>query len=191
MKYILSLLALIAGTTSFAPSQLSLMSRSFSLQSRSLSTSLSAASLSPDNNKPPSIVTRLVDPIYYPWNKARLAERTSRRLRREAALLYRQLGVSEQASYEEINAAYDTLVAKYATDIKRKMRLGVTKDKIMSIRLQQRVAGSLQVDGEAREMDIISDRIKEMSQKNKKFTPPTWTGGLMVMPDKAWAIKNR
>lgn len=96
----------------------------------------------------------------------------------------------DTASYEEIVAAHDSLIAKYSGDVKMKIRTGVVKDKIMSIRLKQRVGGQLQVDGEARDMDMMSDRIAELNKNKKKFTPPQWMGGLMVMPDKPWVVKN-
>ena len=87
-----------------------------------------------------------------------MADREARTLRREAAVLYRQIGVSEGSSYEEINEAHDALVKKYEGDIKMKMRVGVAKDKIMAIRLKQRVQGTLKIDAEARDMDMMSER---------------------------------
>ena len=64
------------------------------------------------------------------------------------ALLYRQLGISEDATYEEVNAAYDSLVLKYKGDVKAKTRLSVTRDKVFELRLKQRVDGSLKISAE-------------------------------------------
>ncbi|GMI46983.1 hypothetical protein TrCOL_g11112 [Triparma columacea] len=105
-------------------------------------------------------------------------------MRLEGAKLYRTLGVTEDASYEEITQATEELVVKYASDIKQKTRVQVTKDKIMDLRLRQRVSGNLSVLGSAREMDLIDVRRAEIDKKSKKWTPPTWTKGVLVLPDK-------
>ena len=46
--------------------------------------------------------------------------------------------MSEDASFEEISAATKALEKEYAGDVKKKIRIGVTKDKIMDLRLKQR-----------------------------------------------------
>lgn len=65
------------------------------------------------------------------------------RLRMEGASLYRTLGVSEDASYEEITSAAHLLEEKYATDIKKKIKITITREKIMELRLKQRVSGKI------------------------------------------------
>ena len=47
-----------------------------------------------------------------PWNAKREREREARRLKQESAMLHRQLGITEDASYEEITAACDRLIAQ-------------------------------------------------------------------------------
>ncbi|GMH66872.1 hypothetical protein TrRE_jg7823 [Triparma retinervis] len=105
-------------------------------------------------------------------------------MRLEGAKLYRTLGVTEDASYEEITQATDELIVKYASDIKQKTRVQVTKDKIMELRLRQRVSGNLGILGEAREMDILDTRRAEIEKKKRKWSPPAWTKGVLVVPDK-------
>merc|ERR1719203_1218045 len=59
----------------------------------------------------------------------------------EMQLLYRMLGVTEDANYEEITAAYEDLSTKYAGQTKRLIKLQVAKDKILEERLRQRISG--------------------------------------------------
>lgn len=56
---------------------------------------------------------------------------------------YRLLGVSEDATYDEVNAAYDSLAAKYEGDPKMTIKLQVAKDKIFDDKLRQRMSGAL------------------------------------------------
>ena len=76
-----------------------------------------------------------------PWNVKREQERAARRLKQERNALHRQLGIAEDATYEEIVAATDALIAKAGTDIKAKVKVEIAKDKILQIRLNERLAG--------------------------------------------------
>lgn len=117
-----------------------------------------------------------------PWEKEREREKEMIRLRMEGASLYRTLGVSEDASYEEITSAAHLLEEKYATDIKKKIKITITREKIMELRLKQRVSGNLKVDTWARDMDNAEKKLAK--EKNKiTFTPPAWTRGVLVLPD--------
>jgi hypothetical protein len=87
-----------------------------------------------------------------PWNVRKDKEREMRRLKQERARLHRELGIAEDATYEEIVEATDGLIAKAGGDLKKKVMVEVAKDKILQIRLNQRLAG-LQADSkEARAM---------------------------------------
>jgi hypothetical protein len=87
-----------------------------------------------------------------PWNVRKEKEREMRRLKQERARLHRELGIAEDATYEEIVIATDSLILKAGGDIKKKVMVEVAKDKILQIRLNQRLAG-LQADSkEARAM---------------------------------------
>ena len=59
-------------------------------------------------------------------------------MRLEGAKLYRTLGVTEDATYEEISQKTEELVVKYAGDIKQRTRVQVTKDKIMEVSERQK-----------------------------------------------------
>lgn len=85
-----------------------------------------------------------------PWNAKREREREARRLKQESAILHRQLGITEDASYEEITAACDRLIAKAGDDMKAKIKIEVAKDKILQLRLNARLAGLSEVSKDAR-----------------------------------------
>lgn len=76
-----------------------------------------------------------------PWNVEREERRKARKLRLERSALHRELGIAEDATYEEIVAATDALIARAEGDIKRKIKIEVAKDKILQIRLNERLAG--------------------------------------------------
>ncbi|GMH51786.1 hypothetical protein TrVE_jg12227 [Triparma verrucosa] len=116
-----------------------------------------------------------------PWEKEKEKEKEMIRMRIEGAKLYRTLGVSEDATYEEITEAAQGLESKYSTDLKKKIKITVTREKIMELRLRQRVSGNLAVDSWARDMDSAEKTLA--SRKKVQFKPPAWTSGVMVMPD--------
>ena len=85
-----------------------------------------------------------------PWNVRKEKEREARRLKQESAILHRELGITEDASYEEITAACDRLIAAAGDDMKAKIKIEVAKDKILQIRLNARLAGLTETSIEAR-----------------------------------------
>ena len=88
-----------------------------------------------------------------PWNVRKEKERQARRLKQERAALHRQLGIAEDATYEEIVAATEGLIARAGSNnIKEKVKIEVAKDKILQIRLNERLAGLARENKEARAM---------------------------------------
>lgn len=85
-----------------------------------------------------------------PWNVERDLKRSARALKMERSRLHRELGIPEDATYEEIVEATDALIARAAGDIKRKVQIEVTKDRILQIRLNERLAGLASVEKDAR-----------------------------------------
>lgn len=85
-----------------------------------------------------------------PWNVEKERKRQSRKLKFERSRLHRELGIAEDASYEEIVAATDSLIARAGSDLKRKIQIEVAKDKILQIRLNERLAGLAAASTEAR-----------------------------------------
>lgn len=87
-----------------------------------------------------------------PWNVERETKRRARKFRRDRSELHRYLGIAEDATYEEIVDATNVLIARADADgdIKRKIQIEVTKDKILQIRLNERLAGLTSASTEAK-----------------------------------------
>lgn len=85
-----------------------------------------------------------------PWNVRKEQEREARRLEQERATLHRQLGIPEDATYEEIVEATDRLIALADGDVKQKILIEVAKDKILQHRLNERLAGYRLANKDAR-----------------------------------------
>jgi hypothetical protein len=86
-----------------------------------------------------------------PWNVRRDQVREARKLRHESAKLHRQLGIAEDATYEQIVLATDELIRRSSGDIKKKIKIEMAKDKILQLRLNERLAGLTKVTAEARQ----------------------------------------
>lgn len=122
-----------------------------------------------------------------PWNVEKERQRKARKLRLERSKLHRELGIAEDATYEEIVAATDSLIARAGSDLKRKIQIEVAKDKILQIRLNERLAGLAAASTEARaqssyEVDGADDEVTP-KKKDAEWQPPRWTRGLIVKPD--------
>jgi hypothetical protein len=76
-----------------------------------------------------------------PWNVEKAQRSKERKLKLERSRLHRELGIAEDATYEEINEATETMIARADGDLKRKIQIEVIKDKILQIRLNERLAG--------------------------------------------------
>jgi hypothetical protein len=96
--------------------------------------------------------TSPLDPLInqLPWNARRQKERESRRIRREVAQLHRDLGIPEDAPYEEVAAAADRMIVAAGGDVKKRLIVERSKDKILQLRLNERLAGLTSVNMEAR-----------------------------------------
>jgi hypothetical protein len=85
-----------------------------------------------------------------PWVVQKERVRESRRMNLERAKLHRELGIVEDATYEEIVEATDALIARAGSDLKKKIQVEVAKDKILQIRLNERLAGLAAASRDAR-----------------------------------------
>ncbi|GKY98152.1 hypothetical protein MPSEU_000773000 [Mayamaea pseudoterrestris] len=129
-----------------------------------------------------------------PWIAAKEKQRQVRRFQQERAMLHRQLGIPPEATYEEIVAATDRLIAANAGDLKKKVQIEIAKDKILQIRLNERLAGLAEIDSaamkqslyekEGADEDDVSSKVKADKEEN---SAPAWTRGLIVKPDAAHA----
>jgi len=123
-----------------------------------------------------------------PWNVEKQKSKKARMLKLERSKLHRELGIAEDASYEEVVEATDRLIARAGDDLKRKIKIEVAKDKILQIRLNERLAGLAAASTEARaqstfEVDGIDDEAVVSKDKEMEWQAPRWTQGLIVKPD--------
>lgn len=121
-----------------------------------------------------------------PWNVQKEKVREERRLKQEGAKLYRDLGVAEDATFEEIQEATSILLARYEGDLKKRVKVEITKDKIMQLRLNQRLGGLMRENKDARASVYLQEDAEEFKSKPKEWEPPKWTKGLVVKPDSVW-----
>jgi hypothetical protein len=81
-----------------------------------------------------------------PWNAEREERRKQRRLAIANASLFRELGLPEDATYEDVAATTKHLI-DLASDlpknegIKRRIKIEIARDKIYQIRLNERISG--------------------------------------------------
>lgn len=123
-----------------------------------------------------------------PWNARRLEVRRARKIRRDIADLHRQMGIPEDAPYEDLQAATDRLIREAGKDVKKRLKVEKSKDDILLLRLSERMAGltSISTDAKAQstyEKDGASEA-KEVEKKNRPV--PQWRDGLIVKPDEKW-----
>lgn len=121
-----------------------------------------------------------------PWNVQKEKEREARRLKQEGAKLYRELGVAEDATFEEIQEATQNLLLRHEGDLKKKVKIEMTKDKIMQLRLNQRLGGMLRESKEARADSYLKEDAEDFKKVKKEWTPPAWSRGLIVKPSEQW-----
>lgn len=96
---------------------------------------------------------------------------------------YRALGVSEDATYEQVEDAVKRLSIKYADDRKKLMMLDVYKDKIFEDKLQQRMSGALQPK-------IKESPYERKPVPKKRFVMPEWAKGIFKLPDLKYVRKT-
>lgn len=134
----------------------------------------------------------MVNPLKkLPWNVQKEREREARRLKTERNKLFRELGITEDATYEEIVVATDNLIAAAGKDVKQKIKIEIAKDKILQIRLNERVKGLTKLTKEARAQSAYELRgmtAEDEDDKKSKTTKdpgngPKWMQGLVVKPD--------
>lgn len=171
-------IAVVTNTHAFAPNSISsLRTRQQQQPSSAFSSALFA--------KSPSVA--IPNPFKkLPWNVQKEREREARRLKLERAKLHRELGIVEDATYEEIVEATERLIQLAGSDLKRKIKIEVAKDKILQIRLNERLAGLAAQSKEARAQstyEIEGNDEDEIPKAAKEWNAPLWTRNLVVKPD--------
>lgn len=133
-----------------------------------------------------------------PWNVKKEQERKARQLKVESAKLHRQLGITDDATFEEISAATESLIrqAEADGDTKRKVKVEIAKDRIMQIKLNERLAGLATLTKEAQAQSRIEeDEMEEQEdlfpeEKKKEWRLPRFLEGIVVKPDAAYRNKQ-
>ena len=108
----------------------------------------------------------------------------------EAMAALRMIGVSEEATYDEVTDAYGELCTKYKGETKRLIRLQAAKDIVLEDRLRQRMAGAYKsdiADRVGKNMDIGDNRKEE---KEPLITLPPWAEQYMELPSKKLLLRN-
>jgi len=178
-RILASSLLLAATASAFAPAQ-------YQNQQRSLHTPLQAAKL--------ASLPKIPNPFQQlPWNVEKAQRSKERKLKLERSRLHRTLGIAEDATYEEINEATEKMIALADGDLKRKIQIEVTKDKILQIRLNERLAGLMSdivtKDAKAQSgFENTGNKLEEelaeaRANEKKEWNAPAWTQGLIVKPD--------
>ncbi len=145
---LLALAAVFAATTStlaFCPS--SPLRQPLTGQTRSLSLQSSLTAL-------PSLPNPYKN---LPWVTERERIRQERSITHDNAALFRELGLPEDATYEEVKAKTDHLIDLAEGDVKKKIRVEVARDKIYAMRLKERVTGVKKPEGEVLRMSKFED----------------------------------
>ncbi|CAB9524609.1 expressed unknown protein [Seminavis robusta] len=129
-----------------------------------------------------------------PWVAEKERQREARRMKMERAKLHRELGIVEDATYEEIVTATDNLIAAAGSDIKQKIKIEVAKDKILQIRLNERLAGlAIETSGARAQSAFERDGLDDddaPKQGGDEWNAPLWTKGLIVKPDAAYRMQQ-
>lgn len=127
-----------------------------------------------------------------PWNVEKAQKSHERKLKLERSKMHRELGIAQDATYEEIVEVTERMIEDTG-DRKRKIQIEVMKDKILQARLNERLAGmvsdivsddAMYQDNESNEAEEAMAALKE-KKAPKEWNAPAWTNGLIVKPDKA------
>eukprot|EP00547_Thalassionema_nitzschioides_P001321 CAMPEP_0194199566 /NCGR_PEP_ID=MMETSP0156-20130528/541_1 /TAXON_ID=33649 /ORGANISM="Thalassionema nitzschioides, Strain L26-B" /LENGTH=323 /DNA_ID=CAMNT_0038924483 /DNA_START=161 /DNA_END=1132 /DNA_ORIENTATION=+ len=123
-----------------------------------------------------------------PWNARRLEDRKARKIRRDIAKLHREMGIPEDAPYEDLQAATDRLIMAAGQDIKKRLKVEKAKDEILHLRLSERMAGLASVTTEAKSQTTYERQgAAEAKEEKRKSRPvPQWRDGIVVKPDEKW-----
>ena len=94
-----------------------------------------------------------------PWNVKKAQKREARNLKIESANLHRQLGIADDATFEEITEVTQKLIqqAEAEGDVKKKIKVEVAKDRIMQIKLNERLAGLTELTDDAKAQSRLEE----------------------------------
>jgi len=144
-----------------------------------------------------------------PWNAERQEARAKSRLTKENAALFRELGLPQDATYEDVASKTEFLISLTEDlpkneAIKKKIRIEISRDKIYQIRLNERISGvraeqddaarvsALEDDGLEGLMAITSSNVDDIVKPKQKLRIPIisplaeYFVSIVVPPDEAW-----
>lgn len=132
-----------------------------------------------------------------PWNVKKDQEREARRLKTQSATLHRELGIADDATFEEIQEVTNNLILKAESegDVKKKIKVEVAKDRIMQIKLNERLAGLATLTDDAKAQSRLEEAEEEDDLYPEEKSSPTlkmpgFLDGLIVKPDEEWRNKQ-
>ncbi|KAL3766032.1 hypothetical protein ACHAWU_002747 [Discostella pseudostelligera] len=199
MKIILLSTAALAATScyAFAPSHLS-HHQPKATRSLALNSAISA------------VPSKLPNPYQnLPWVTEREEKRKQRRLTLDNAALFRELGLPEDATYEDVEAKTKFLISLTEglpknEGIKKRIKIEIARDKIYQIRLNERITGvrqeqedaarvtKLEEEGTDGLVAMTTDNIDAIIKPKEKMRIPVVSGlveyfqSIIVPPDEAW-----
>lgn len=144
-----------------------------------------------------------------PWNTQREEQRKARRLTIENAQLFRELGLPEDATYEDVAETTARLIAETELlpkneGIKKKIKIEIARDEIYQIRLNERITGvrseqedaarvsKLEEGGLEGLQSMTTDNIDDIIKPKANFRIPVVSGlveyfqSVFVPPDEKW-----
>lgn len=129
-----------------------------------------------------------------PWNVKKQQKRDARNLKTESANLHRELGIADDATFEEIQEVTMKSIqsAEAAGDIKKKIKVEIAKDRLMQIKLNERLAGLTELTADAKAQSRLEEaELDDDDLSPEKAAPPRdWTPGLfkglIKKPDAAY-----
>ena len=136
---IIPAIAVISTTTTYAFAPPSTTQQTQSQYSRLTNSAIAAVAI-------PSSVSVSNPYKNLPWNTEREEKRKQRRLTIENAQLFRELGLPEDATYEDVAETTSQLIAETVLlpkneGLKKKIKIEIARDKIYQIRLNERITG--------------------------------------------------
>lgn len=137
---IIPAIAVISTTTTYAFAPPSTTQQTQSQYSRLTNSAIAAVAI-------PSSVSVSNPYKNLPWNTEREEKRKQRRLTIENAQLFRELGLPEDATYEDVAETTSQLIAETQLllpkneGLKKKIKIEIARDKIYQIRLNERITG--------------------------------------------------
>jgi len=96
---------------------------------------------------------------------------------------YRLFGISEDATYDDVNEAYDALLPRYEDNPKMKIKLEVAKDKIFDDKLRKRMSGAIKPK-------VAESPWDRPEPKKPLIKLPPFLDEIMELPTRAVLLKN-